>query len=204
MKTRSNVAVVAGLSLLAYSLCAVGAQQKKRSGNMIVEVDVPGSFAQLFEKSHLIAEGAVESVLPAYHTGSGLIYTDILFRIDRLYMGVTRAERIVISVIGGRIGEKEMTSGQVHEMEPGRQFILFLVKSGPVFEAQLPKRTQGERFSIVGGYAGAFAINGSDAKIAPGLDGGWFLGRGLDSMPLEVLRARVAIELSVHPNLGGK
>lgn len=165
-----------GITLIAVSL-SLGAQTQAPptgprsaasptvpSGIGLVKVDVfpePQSLKQLSDMSSLIVEGIVEKVMPARGSSQTWIETDSVIRITQTLKGSGGGSTIVISQMGGRVGDATEQPSQYSLVQEGERYIFCLTEDDRTTVPSLPGL---KRYSIVGAWSGLIFV-GADALI---------------------------------------
>lgn len=131
-------------------------------GQLIVDVmPVPQSLKQLTDMSSLIVEGVIGKVMPARGSGQTWIETDSVIDIVQTLKGSTGGSTIVISQMGGRVGDATEQPTQYSLVQPNERYILFL---SPDDRTALPQVEGLKRYDITAAWAGLLFV-GSDGFI---------------------------------------
>ena len=81
---------------------------------------------RLFDLSNLIVDGIVTTAFPSRSPSRGTLQTDFLISVSRVLKGPETLRQIVVSQMGGSIGDFHFVTDQYALMQPGEQFVLFL------------------------------------------------------------------------------
>ncbi len=165
-----------GIVLIAASLNLVAQSQTSPSGPRslapppvprgigLLTVDVfpePQSLKQLTDMSSLIVEGVVEKVMPSRGAGQTWIETDFVLGIARALKGSAEGPTIVISQMGGKVGDSTSQPTQYSLVQPGEQYILFLKEDD---RTTVPSVAGLKRYGIVGAWSGLLFV-GADGLL---------------------------------------
>ena len=98
-----------------------------RSGMMI-----KFTLDDLIKNTETAVIGKVVEILPSkedHRNENNIIYTKIVFQTERYLYGEPRAEKIIIRVDGGRIGDRTMIAEDEAEFTLGEECVVFLSPS---------------------------------------------------------------------------
>lgn len=134
-----------------------------QGGTVVMTVsplDEISSFEDLAAKADLIVQGSVERVLPSRFRNPslpGTIETDSLVAIHRVLFGEDRSTngRILISQMGGRVGDFEAIVPQDTLLQEGQGYFLFLDRE----TRDLPNYTGAPRYIITGVWKGKVPVD---------------------------------------------
>ena len=131
----------------------------------------PSSFDQLTNTSLVIAEATVQSIFPTTEL-EPLLATDALLRIDRVQKGPNELHQIVVSQLGGVLGDRKECTDQYAGslMEPGQRYLVFLTSEDPKRISRIPERPGIPRYGINGVFAGLVLIDKDIMHLSPDLD----------------------------------
>jgi hypothetical protein len=130
----------------------------------LLTVDVlpePQSLKQLADMSSLIIEGVIEKVMPARGSGQTWIETDAVISIAQTLKGLAGVSRIVISQMGGRVGEATEQPTQYSLVQPGERYILCVTEDD---RTTVPSVAGLKRYGIAGAWSGLLFV-GADGFI---------------------------------------
>jgi len=99
------------------------------SGIGLLTIDVaqqPQSLKQLTDISSLIVEGVIDKVMPARGSAQTWIETDSVINIVQSLKGSAGGSQIVISQMGGKVGNATSQPTQYSLVQPGERYILCL------------------------------------------------------------------------------
>jgi hypothetical protein len=132
-------------------------------GQLIVDVlPVPQSLKQLTDMSSLIIEGVVEKAIPSRRgAGQTWIETDSVIRIVQTLKGPVGDSTIVISQMGGKVGDSTDQPTQYSLVQPGERYILFLSADD---RNALPPVEGLKRYGVTAAWAGLLLV-GTDGLI---------------------------------------
>ena len=132
-------------------------------GQLIVDVlPVPQSLKQLTDMSSLIIEGVVEKTIPSRRgAGQTWIETDSVISIAQTLKGPAGDSSIVISQMGGKVGDSTDQPTQYSLVQPGERYILFL---SPDDRNALPPVEGLKRYGVTAAWAGLLLV-GTDGLI---------------------------------------
>ncbi|HLH31740.1 MAG TPA: hypothetical protein VKY31_11095 [Terriglobia bacterium] len=142
------------------------------------------SFDELVTKSHAIVQGNVVST-STYRSADGkLIFTSYTIDVQESLKG-SPGKTVVLTTIGGRIGNTILHVSGMPVFQPGENAVLFLEQSG-------------EYTTVVGLNQGKFAIS-SNGEIANSVDGLTFPNGATARpvrMPLNEFKRQVKLRLN--------
>lgn len=111
--------------------------------------------------SRLIVEGIIEKVMPARGSGQTWIETDSVIRIVQTLKGSGGGSTIVISQMGGRVGDATDQPSQYSLVQPGERYILCLTEDD---RTTVPSLAGLKRYDVTGAWAGLLFV-GADGLI---------------------------------------
>jgi hypothetical protein len=164
-----------GIALFAVSLNLTAQSQSAKSGlpyyppgpphgvgQLIVDVmPVPQSLNQLVDMSSLIVEGVIEKVMPGRGSGQTWIETDSVVNIIQTLKGSAGSSTIVISQMGGRVGDAASQPTQYSLVQSGERYILCLKEDD---RTTLPSVAGLKRYGVTAAWAGLLFV-GTDGLI---------------------------------------
>jgi hypothetical protein len=117
----------------------------------------------LCNSSPVIITGTVEST-SVWVNGGGLA-TDSVLRIDSIIKGTETASRVVVSQLGGTMGEYKEITQQYSLMKAGERYLLFLIQDRRQIPPQYPDIP---RYEITRAWEGTFRIDDENkVRLAP-------------------------------------
>jgi hypothetical protein len=130
----------------------------------LLTIDVapqPQSLKQLTDMSSLIVEGVIEKVMPARGSGQTWIETDSVINIAQTLKGSAGGSQIVISQMGGKVGDATSQPTQYSLVQPGERYILCL---GEDNRTTVPSIGGLKRYGVVAAWSGLLFV-GADGLI---------------------------------------
>jgi hypothetical protein len=153
---------------------------------------LPGSLDQLIENSSLIVDGYVQSVIPPWVEVEGqFLNTDVIVLVTRILKGTLPEKQIVVSQIGGTLGQFTQVPSQYTVMQQGEHVVLFLA---PDVRANTPVHAEIPRFAIRGEFVGLFRERDGKVQLSKGTPAG--LREKYDGMDLQQVLSDVAARVS--------
>jgi hypothetical protein len=146
------------------SRVVAGAPIPKR-GTAITMLDflyVPQTLKQLRDYSEVIAEGRVESKMPAREHGQGL-ETDVLVTVDHVVKGDPTLQRIVLTEQGGTLGAYQQIIQNDNPMRSGERYFFFLLSDK---RTDIPTIAGRNRFTVVCAWIGKARMIGNSITIS--------------------------------------
>ena len=143
-----------------------------KSGTAVMFVNqgpLPPSFSgdmleYLCNSSPMIITGTVES--SSVWVNGRALETDSVLRLDSIIKGTETASRVVVSQLGGTMGEFKVVIEQYSLMKPGERYVLFR----QVERRQIPpQHSNARRYAIRGTWEGMFRVD--DAPKSDSLRG---------------------------------
>jgi hypothetical protein len=164
-----------GIALLAVSLIGAQSQNppaKSRPiyppgpphgvGQLIVDVlPEPQSLKQLTDMSSLIVEGVVEKVMPSRGAGQTWIETDSVIDIAETLKGSAGGSKILVSQIGGTVGDATSQPTQYALVQPGERYILCLKEDD---RTTVPSVAGLKRYGVTAAWSGLLLV-GADGLM---------------------------------------
>lgn len=126
---------------------------------------MPPALIPLCQRSNLIIQGQVASVLPARKLGLRSLETDVIVTVSSVLKGTSEAPQVVISPRGGTIGQFTEQPTQYDLMKPGERYILFLTDDD---RKNIPAVPGIPRHWITGFWAGIFRVDGQTLHLPSG------------------------------------
>jgi hypothetical protein len=136
--------------------------QPRGVGQLIVDVlPVPQSLKQLTDMSSLIVEGVVEKVMPSRGAGQTWIETDSVIDIAQTLKGSAGGSKILISQLGGTVGDATSQPMQYSLVQPGERYILCLKEDD---RTTVPSVAGLKRYGITAAWSGLLFV-GADGLM---------------------------------------
>ena len=131
-------------------------------GQLIVDVlPKPQSLKQLTDMSSLIVEGIIDKVMPSRGAGQTWIETDSIIDIAQTLKGSAGVATIVISQMGGKVGDSTSQPTQYSLVQPGERYIFCLTEDD---RTTVPSVAGLKRYGIVGAWSGLLFV-GADGLM---------------------------------------
>jgi hypothetical protein len=106
---------------------------------------------RLCDFSDIVIEGIVTTAFPARSPIQGMLYTDFLISVSRVLKGPDTLRQIMVSQMGGSVGDFHLVTDRYALMQPGQRFILFLQNDN---RPSTPRRPGIPPYSITRSWAG--------------------------------------------------
>jgi hypothetical protein len=81
---------------------------------------------RLCDFSDIVIDGIVTTAFPARSPIRGMLHTDFLISVSRVLKGPDTLRQIMVSQMGGSVGDFHLVTDRYALMQPGQRFILFL------------------------------------------------------------------------------
>ncbi len=156
-----------------------------QGSNFAVNVaGISKTIEDLSDSSPMIVEVYVQSVFPATEVGRTL-ETDVRLRVERIIKGASPGPEIVVSQMGGVLGDRRQLTTQFSLMQAGEHYVLFLESPPPPSNVQprtiyLPPPVPVQRpdrglprFKIKGEFVGLMRIEGESVRWSAGMPPEW-------------------------------
>jgi hypothetical protein len=168
----------------ALVLTAAGVLLAPASGQCAtaLRLDLPA----LMDAANLVVRGTVDHA-SCRLTDTGRIVTDTVVRVDEALAGDAGGDTVVVTTLGGVIGDRGQRVSGSPMLQAGDEVVLFLRRPGPVSSVS--------RTSVVGLAQGAFHVQRWSGRplLVRHLDG--MVLQGIDAVPvpedLDVLRESI-------------
>lgn len=134
--------------------------------------------------SDLVIDGIVATRFPARSPSRGTLQTDFLISISRVLKGPNTLRQIMVSQMGGTIGDFHLVTNQYALMQPGERYILFLQNDN---RPSTPGRPGIPPYYVTGIGAGLGRV--VDGKVQLGTTAGDL--RSYDGAAVESLAAEI-------------
>lgn len=123
---------------------------------------------RLCDASDIVIDGIVATAYPSRSPSRGTLQTDFLISISRVLKGPDILRQVMVSQMGGTIGDFHLVTDQYALMQPGEQYILFLqIDNRP----STPRRADIPPYYVTRSWAGLGRVVGGKMQLgttAPG------------------------------------
>ena len=192
MRTRTRLPTWCLVALLALASLPARASTFVRLG-----------LEELTADSHTILLAEVLDAHSYWSPDSSFILTDVRVAPHRVLKGEAETSAIVVTLLGGSVGELTTLVVGGASLEPGRSYVLFLRKAdfaGASGLKTVPELAQGV-FEVVGAPGGLRAVSqAAEHHVLPGVGGDAVPPGGRSGLVLDYLLDR--IEFLTRPSLG--
>jgi hypothetical protein len=93
---------------------------------------------RLCDWSDLVIDGLVTATFPSRSPSRGTLQTDFLISVTQVLKGSATLRQIMVSQMGGNIGDFHLVTDQYALMQPGERYILFLQRDDRPSTPQRP------------------------------------------------------------------
>ena len=118
---------------------------------------------RLCDLSDLVIDGIVATSFPSRSPSRGTLQTDFLISISLVVLkGPNTLRQVMVSQMGGTIGDFHLVTDQYALMQPGERYILFLQNDN---RPSTPRRPGIPPYYVTGGWAGLGRVLGDKVQL---------------------------------------
>jgi hypothetical protein len=122
------------------------------------------SLAGLIKAADVVIDGTVQSVLPARKASATNLETDIRIAVGSVLKGPLTNKEIMVSQMGGTVGDLKIVPQQYDLMQPGERYVLFLKRD---LRPSTPQVSGVPAYYVLGAWLGLVHVSDNKVHVTP-------------------------------------